>query len=61
MCLQVDYLVSISAYKVSTFDNNYRVVLDVEDKWSGNIWRGDFRGQYLEEISQKAGKPKKVQ
>ena len=41
--VQVDYLISVSAYKVSTFDSNFRVVIDVEDKWAGNIWRGDYK------------------
>ena len=59
--VQVDYLISVSAYKVSTFDSNFRVVIDVEDKWAGNIWRGDYKHQYIEEITQKAGKPQKFQ
>ena len=57
--VQVDYLISISAYKVSTFSDDFRMVLDVEEKWTGNIWRGDFKSQYIEEITAKAGKPKK--
>jgi hypothetical protein len=38
-----EYLVSVSCYKVSTFDSEMRLMIDVEDKWGGSIWRGDFK------------------
>jgi hypothetical protein len=56
---KVEYLISVSSYKVSTFDSEMRLLIDVEDKWGGNIWRGDFKQAYAEEITAKAGKPKK--
>jgi hypothetical protein len=28
--------------------------IDCEDKWTGDIWRGDFKQSYIEEITNKA-------
>lgn len=38
----VDYVVSLATIKVSTWDTNMKCVLDVEDKNTGDIWRGDY-------------------
>jgi len=36
-----------------------RLVIDAEDKFSGDLWRGDFTSKYVEEITNKAGQFKK--
>ena len=50
---------SLSVFKLSSFDPLHRVILDVESKFGGSIWRGDFKQKYIEEITNKAGSPKK--
>ena len=35
------------------------MIIDVEDKMAGDIWRGDFQAKYVEEITTKAGQYKK--
>lgn len=45
--------------QVTTFDPNLRLFIEVEEKLSGNLWRGDFQQKYVEDIAQKAGCPKK--
>jgi hypothetical protein len=32
----------VSAFKPSSFDPSFRLMVDVEDKLTGDIWRGDF-------------------
>ena len=59
--LQVDYIFSLSVYKVSKFDSSYRMVIDCESKLEGLLWRGDFQQKYIEEITNKAGNYKKFQ
>jgi len=44
---------------VSTFDPQCRIILDVESKTQGLIWRGDYKQKYIEEITNKAGNFKK--
>lgn len=44
--------------KVGTFDSSYRLIVDCEDKWTGDIWRGEYKHQYVEEITAKAKNPK---
>ena len=45
---------------VSQFDpSNLRVVLDAEEKNTGDLWRGDFTAKYIEEITTKTGNFKK--
>jgi coiled-coil domain-containing protein 61 len=34
-------------------------VIDVEERWSGDLWRGDFSCKYVEDITQKTGSFKK--
>ena len=46
-------------YRVSTFDPQCRIILDVESKTQGLIWRGDYKQKYIEEITNKAGNFKK--
>jgi coiled-coil domain-containing protein 61 len=36
-----------------------RLVIDVEDKYSGDLWRGDFSAKFLEELTNKTGTYKK--
>jgi len=36
-----------------------RLIIDVENKMSGDIWRGDFQAKYVEEITNKSGLYKK--
>ena len=58
--MQTDYLVSLSTMQLSTFDpGSLRLTLDVEEKWTGDLWRGDFSAKYLEDITQKTGSFKK--
>jgi coiled-coil domain-containing protein 61 len=45
---------------VSQFDpQNLRVVIDAEEKYTGNVYRGDFTAKYIEEITKKTGNYKK--
>ena len=46
-------------FKVSTFDPESKLVIDIESKTQGLIWRGDYRSKYVEEITNKAGNYKK--
>ena len=57
LTLQIDYQISLQAYKPSAFDPQMRVMIDVEESATGDLWRGDFQQKYLEEICAKAGKP----
>ena len=46
--------------QVSTFDpTSQRLVIDVEEKLTGDIWHGDFPMKYIEDITAKAGAYKK--
>ncbi len=56
---QVDYIISLSVFKLSSFDSQFNLVIDVESKMQGLIWRGDFKQNYIEEITNKAGNYKK--
>ena len=47
--------------QITTFDMNQRLFLEVEEKLTGELWRGDFQSKYIEEITVKAGAPKKFQ
>ena len=38
---------------------NQKLVLDVEEKYSGEMWRGDYTRKYLEDITEKTGSYKK--
>ena len=44
---------------MSSFDPLCRLVIDIESKLQGLIWRGDFKQKYIEEITNKAGNFKK--
>ena len=33
-------------------------MVDIEDKLTGDIWRGDYQQKYIEEIAAKAGSAK---
>ena len=35
------------------------MIIDVESKMQGHIWRGDYKQKYIEEITNKAGNFKK--
>ena len=50
---------SVSVYRVSTFDPECRIIIDVESKMQGLIWRGEYKQKYVEEITNKAGSFKK--
>ena len=46
--------------QVTTFDNaNQRLFLEIEEKLTGELWRGDFPMKYIEEITAKTGNAKK--
>ena len=36
-----------------------RLVVDCEDKYSGDLWRGDFSAKFIEELTNKTGTFKK--
>ena len=36
-----------------------RLIIDVEEKFSGDLWRGEFTAKYVEDITNKAGSFKK--
>ena len=57
--LQIEYIVSVSVYKLSAFDPESNLVIDVESKLQGLIWRGEYKQRYVEEITNKAGNFKK--
>ena len=57
--LKIDYIVSVAVYRVSSFDPECRIIIDVESKLQGVIWRGEYRQKYIEEITNKAGNFKK--
>lgn len=44
---------------MGSFDAQYRMIIDVESKLQGLIWRGDYKHKYIEEITNKAGSFKK--
>lgn len=44
--------------KTGTFEVSYKLVVDCEEKLSGDIWRGEFLHRYIEEITVKAKNPK---
>lgn len=35
------------------------MIIDAEEKHSGDVWRGDFTAKYVEEITKKTGNFKK--
>jgi coiled-coil domain-containing protein 61 len=46
--------------QVTTFDaSNQRLFIEVEEKLTGELWRGDYQSKYIEEITAKTGVPKK--
>jgi len=46
--------------QVTSFDpSNLRLVIDAEEKATGDLWRGDFQAKYVEEITNKTGTFKK--
>lgn len=49
---------SIAVIKVGTFESYYRLIVDCEDKYSGELWRGKFKNRYIEEMTTKAKNPK---
>jgi coiled-coil domain-containing protein 61 len=56
----VEYLVRVNTIQISTFDpQNCKLIIDAEEKLSGNIWRGDYTLKYIEEITKKTGSFKK--
>ena len=50
----------LNTIQISTFDpSNCKLIIDAEEKLSGNIWRGDYNLKYIEEITKKTGTFKK--
>jgi len=46
--------------QISTFDpSNVRLVIDIEEKYTGDIWHGDFSAKYIEDVTTKTGQYKK--
>ena len=57
---QVDYIIALNTVQMSTFDpTSLRLIIDVEEKQTGELWRGDFTAKYIEEITNKTGSYKK--
>ena len=52
-------MANVSAYRQGDFDPTFRLLIDIEEKATGHIWRGDFQQSYIEEITNKAGSFKK--
>ena len=46
-------------FKISNFDPERTIIIDVESKMQGLIWRGEYKQKYVEEITNKAGNFKK--
>ena len=45
---------------MSTFDpTSLRLIIDVEEKLTGELWRGDFTAKYIEDVTNKTGSYKK--
>jgi len=58
--IQIDYIISVNSVQISTFDpNSMRLVIDIEEKLTGDIWHGDFSTKYIEDITTKTGCYKK--
>jgi len=51
-------LFTLAVVKTGTFEVSYKLVIDCEEKLSGDIWRGEFLNRYIEEITAKAKNPK---
>lgn len=50
----------LNTVQMSQFDpGSMRLIIDVEEKWTGDLWRGDFSAKYVEEITNKTGSYKK--
>jgi coiled-coil domain-containing protein 61 len=57
---QVDYLITVKKIQVTTFEpSNQRLFIEVEEKLTGELWRGEFPARYIEDITTKTGVPKK--
>ena len=57
---QVDYIITVKKIQVTTFEpTNQRLFIEVEEKLTGELWRGEFAARYIEEITSKTGVPKK--
>ena len=57
---QVEYIFELNTVVVSQFDPlSNRLVVDCEDKYSGDLWRGDFSAKFVEELTNKTGTFKK--
>ena len=51
---------SLNTVQMSQYDpGSMRLIIDVEEKWTGDLWRGDFSAKYVEEITNKTGSYKK--
>lgn len=48
----------MAVLKIGTFEIAYRLVVDCEDKFTGDLWRGEFQQKYIEDICVKAKNPK---
>ena len=59
--VQEEYIMSIGVFRQGTFDPTMRLLVDVESKATGDIWRGEYQQKYVEDICSKAGRPQKLQ
>ena len=39
----VNYIFSLSAFRLSTFDPTMKLIIDCESTETGHTWRGDFQ------------------
>jgi hypothetical protein len=58
---QEEYIMSVGVFRQGTFDPTMRLLVDVESKTTGDIWRGEYQQKYVEDICAKAGRPQKLQ
>ena len=49
-----EYIFSVVVRKLGTFEVSYKMFIDCEDKFTGDIWRGEYKQSYIEEITNKA-------
>lgn len=52
----VQYVAVLSAYRNSSFDSTFRLLIDIENKQTCEMWRGDYQQKYIEDICAKTGR-----
>jgi hypothetical protein len=47
----------MSSEKLGAFSSEFKLFVEAEDKFTGNIWKADFGQRYIEELTTKTGNP----